>query len=344
MEYEVKESNEIINLISIVSNAIFLFMHIAYLIIFLISKSYILVYINEFGVILYTFLYILIYKKKYTIFAIICGVEIPLYMSLATMISGYNAGFHLCLIGLCVLAFVCKYFFREIKLIVDPLLISVLYAIIYMLLYFYCKYNDPFYELPSVIDSLLFLTHSLVVFVFCVGFMYILIRHVFKLESKIRKEAETDRLTQVANRKALFEFYDKLGDQKSNYILAMFDIDEFKHFNDINGHLCGDYVLSQIAKIAKNNSEDDFVSRFGGEEFIVLSKIDENLDKTYEKIDRIRNNIYEYSFEYGGKKLHSSITMGVALYNNYSSLDEWILEADKKLYEGKNSGKNKIIY
>ena len=101
--------------------------------------------------------------------------------------------------------------------------------------------------------------------------------------------------------------------------------------------------MKQIANIAVNNSKDDFVSRWGGEEFVVIAKIDESIEKTISKIDRIRETIENYEFNYDNKKLKSTVTIGVAEYDNYASIDDWIKTADEKLYQGKHNGKNKTV-
>ena len=344
MKEKTNRTQYILKLSSLIINSLFLIIHIYYIIVFLISDTKLLVYVNIASVICYVLLFILIKLKKYEFFALICCIEIVAYMTSATIIVGSNAGFQLCFIGLCTLAFVTKYFLRDKKIIINPIIMSCIFMAVYLFLYYYSKYNNPIIILPDIIYSLLYISHSIVVFIFIVGFLILMIEYVFKLEKKIRKESETDKLTQIANRNALNEYYEKLGTQKRNYVVAIFDIDNFKQFNDINGHLCGDYVLKEIANIAKNNSLDDFVSRFGGEEFVIISKIDVSLENTYKKIDSIRDKIDKYEFEYNNKKLHSTITIGIAEYFDEDTLDNWILRADKKLYEGKNNGKNITVY
>ena len=61
------------------------------------------------------------------------------------------------------------------------------------------------------------------------------------------------------------------------------------------------------------------------------------------KIDRIRETIEKHDFDYDNKKLKSTVTIGVAKYDNYASIDDWIKIADEKLYKGKQSGKNQTV-
>ena len=88
-------------------------------------------------------------------------------------------------------------------------------------------------------------------------------------------EADTDKLTGLANRRRLDEFLDALvtpfSGRKQSFSLIMADVDHFKYYNDAHGHQMGDIVLSSIASILKNNiRRGDLAARFGGEEFVVI--------------------------------------------------------------------------
>ena len=180
----------------------------------------------------------------------------------------------------------------------------------------------------------------LIVFSFITIFLYVFVRYVLKLEKRIKTESRTDKLTQVANRYGLIEYVEALDD-KNNYYLSIFDIDDFKLVNDEHGHICGDHMLFEIAEIAKNNSLDDFVSRFGGEEFVVITRIDDN---ALNKIEDIRRKIEEHVFNFNNLNLHATVTIGVSKYDEGMSIDDWIMKADKRLYDGKTSGKNKVVF
>ena len=343
MKNDILKSEKIVATACLISNVIFFVMHLIYIIAFLIAKAYVMVYINLGSTILYLLFFLIIKKGKYEIYTVIACLEIVVFMNIATVYCGYGAGFQLCFIGLCVLAYVAKYFLKE-KTLIPPIIIVIFFAVDYIFLYFHCYNIKGPIELGDTLNISLFILHSVLVFIYVIGFMALLVNYVFILEKKILKESVTDKLTELGNRKALTDYLEKLKDNKSNYVLAIFDIDDFKEFNDKNGHLCGDYILKTIASIAKDNSTDDFIARWGGEEFIIIAKIDESLDNTYNKLDNIRINVEKHQFEFNDKKLHCTITMGIEGYNDGYTLDDWISKADKKLYEGKNSGKNKIIY
>lgn len=344
MDLRSSSFDDIVKKTCLFSNILYILCHLFYLIFFLILGKNVMVYINIFSVCFYLLLFLTIKYKKYNTFVVCCGVEIPIYMTSATMLCGFEAGFQLCLIGLCVLAFYVGYFSQVGHNFFKPIPVSLAYMGLFIFVYFYLKYNNPYYVLSNEVYVGLFVAHTLITFAFVIMFMHILIRYILKLERKILAESETDRLTQVANRNSLARYFESLDDHKNKYVAAMFDIDNFKEFNDVNGHLCGDYVLQEIARIAKENSLDDFVARFGGEEFVVISKIENTMEDTIKKLDQIRIKIDEYGFQYNNKTLHSTITIGVAEYVEGDTLDSWISRADEKLYIGKNSGKNKISY
>lgn len=337
------DSDKIVRLTAFISCLVFFVFHVIYLIFFAAINVKLLVFINIGSCSFYILMLLFIKFRLYNTYVILTGFEIATYMTLATIILGPEAGFQLCLVALGALEFFAGYFSRFGKKRIKPVLFCLLNMILFTFVFFWFKHNEPIVEINSTIETLLFVTHIIITFGFSTTFLSILTIYTVKLENKVKKESETDKLTNIANRKGLSNYYDKLGDQKGNYVVAIFDIDNFKKFNDKNGHLCGDYVLKEIARIASENSKDDFVSRWGGEEFVIISKKDENIEDTFKKIDRIRESIEKYEFKYNNKSLKSTITIGVAEYNSEESLDDWITKADEKLYFGKHNGKNQMV-
>ena len=344
MQQSVEEKqayNSIITKTSYLSNTLFLLTHISYLIFFLIIGKYVMVYTNIISVSIYLAFYIVIRLKKYNFYAIGSGLEIVAFMNVGTFICGFQAGFHLCILGLCILAFFTAYFSRKTNSkLLFPLIWTSLSLVDFLILFFYSRFNEPYYDLPTYITSALYTVHSIIVFSFVGGFLYIFTRYARRLEGKIKKESRTDKLTKISNRYALFDYLYSL-DNKDNYILTIFDIDDFKHVNDQYGHLCGDKILVDIANIASNTNGIEFVSRYGGEEFIVISKMTTNLDDAIIIIDNIRKAVAEYNFKFENLNIHVTITMGVSKFEEGMSIDKWIKDADNKLYIGKNNGKNK---
>jgi diguanylate cyclase (GGDEF)-like protein len=126
----------------------------------------------------------------------------------------------------------------------------------------------------------------------------------------------------------------------------MFDLDNFKNYNDTNGHLAGDRLLAELAGILKREVRvEDLVARFGGEEFIILLR-DAGLESAYETAERIRVAVETHPFEHREKQPLGfiSISGGVATLPQHGvEMEELIEAADEALYEGKKAGRNRIV-
>ena len=171
-----------------------------------------------------------------------------------------------------------------------------------------------------------------------------------QLLEKTKLLSITDGLTSLYNHR---HFQDKLivevkkaERDKKSLSLVMGDVDDFKHYNDTNGHPAGDEVLRQIGKILKNNTKRrDIVARYGGEEFVIIFP---NTSKKDAKIvaENLRKTVEEYKFvneksQPGGSV---TITFGLADYPEDSDSAKSIMKkADDALYKGKETGKNKVV-
>ncbi|MBO5551115.1 MAG: GGDEF domain-containing protein, partial [Lachnospiraceae bacterium] len=114
--------------------------------------------------------------------------------------------------------------------------------------------------------------------------------------------------------------------------------------NDTRGHDCGDYVLKTLASVFKDFMKDKgYVSRWGGEEFVFIFK-DINGDDAYPMLEDLRRNIEKMELEFFSHKFNITMTFGVEEYSPMFGSEEAIKKADEKLYIGKESGRNKVVY
>lgn len=321
---------------------LYLSVHVLYLVLFIISNSLGLIILNAIGILLYIFFYFLIRKNKYYIYAISCGFEIVLNMSISTALCGFSSGFQLNIIGVCIVSFFTTYFNKTSGSVKKAIGWSIMSAIIYLGLHFYCSFNASLYSLDKWLVLFLYSFHSICAFVFVVSYLLIFIKYAMYLEDKIKNESRTDKLTQIHNRYDLYNYLDSIEDKK-DYALAIFDIDDFKKINDTYGHIYGDYVLKTIAKIAENNSNKSFVARYGGEEFIIIVKMYSDEQKAFDVVDNIRKLVENYNFSYNNVETKITISCGIAKYRDNVDIDKWVNLADNKLYECKHTGKNKTI-
>ncbi len=323
------------------ANFLYLALHVFYLILFLVNQLWEMVYADIAFIGVYLFCFYVLKKAKYYIYALICGNAFLAFISIATIYLGFHSGFHLIIIGLATISFFTAYF-SKVRGVKNPLIWSALSIVVYLTLYFITRFVNPVYTIPFWLETTLMVTNILICFLMLIMYLTIFLKYAFFLENKIMNESRTDELTQINNRYALYDHLESI-DNKTNLFLAIFDIDDFKMVNDTYGHVCGDYILKSIAQITTKTMSDEFVCRYGGEEFIVILK-NEKKNQVFQRLETLRKNIENYAFEFEGKKIHITITLGAAKYTkDINSLASWIEVADAKLYDGKQTGKNKTI-
>jgi diguanylate cyclase (GGDEF)-like protein len=124
---------------------------------------------------------------------------------------------------------------------------------------------------------------------------------------------------------------------------GVIDIDKFKTINDTWGHSFGDIVIKRLSlTLAARLGEHDLLSRFGGEEFVLVFH-DCSLEEGRQRLDALREAFCAIPFEVGpGEIRHFSFSGGVAAYPDYRSENELFLRADAMLYEAKQGGRNRI--
>ena len=319
-----------------VANFVYLFLHVFYLILFIFSKLYIMIAVAGAIVLFDLLFFLLIRKKKYYLYALLCGNMYFALVSVSTVMLGFSTGFHFYLVALCVVSFFTTYFSKG-KNVKGSIVWVGLSLIIYLVLYFVTKFNPPYYAIERWLDITLFTTHAIVVFTFIAAYLVVFVKYAFSLEKKIMNESRTDELTQISNRYGLYDFFEQ--EDKSSTVLALFDIDDFKVINDKYGHATGDYILKRVAEIATNILNDSFVCRYGGEEFIVVLKDESSLAR----LEAFRKSVEMETFVFENAKIRLTITIGMVNYEEGLSLERWIELADEKMYSGKKSGKNKTV-
>lgn len=148
----------------------------------------------------------------------------------------------------------------------------------------------------------------------------------------LSKLVKKDSLTGLNNRRIL-------GDIKEYSAVAMCDIDDYKHVNDLYGHPIGDTIIKNVSHILQNCvDEKDTVCRYGGDEFLIIfSECSE--DDIHKKLEMIRKMAESKLVVSNGKSI--TISFGLAI-NNGESLGDLIEKADIALYKSKQNGKNQI--
>ncbi len=169
-----------------------------------------------------------------------------------------------------------------------------------------------------------------------------------RLITELKKQATTDPLTGLFNKRAIIEKLqseiDRSKRHKQSTAILFIDIDNFKTYNDSDGHLMGDKLLHDFtALLHKHCRTEDILGRFGGDEFIVIApqsslsgatSLAEKLCREVEKHDFISSNI--------NRPFNTTCSIGIALYPEQSdNYEELMDKADKALFISKRSGRNR---
>jgi len=169
-------------------------------------------------------------------------------------------------------------------------------------------------------------------------------------ERALDRMARLDDLTQLPNRRAFLERLDleirRAKRYESELSLLTLDLDHFKRVNDTYGHAVGDDVLQGVAEILRAECRaSDYPGRIGGEEFVVfLTETDK--DHSVLAAERILRRVAEkHFFNMSNQRFHITCSIGVAaLTEHVRDSDQLLTAADKRLYEAKNQGRNRVAF
>jgi len=148
-----------------------------------------------------------------------------------------------------------------------------------------------------------------------------------------------DYLTGLFNRSRLDDFVDRLIEREESFSLLMIDLDYYKEINDTYGHTVGDEVIIMFSNMLKSNcNEASLVSRYGGDEFVVVTPLTDN-DRILDKKSGIKNYISSSNDEiFSNIKFSYGYSTRTKLHQK--SYKQMLIEADKMMYEDKAENKN----
>ena len=171
----------------------------------------------------------------------------------------------------------------------------------------------------------------------------------FKLDT-LEALSETDALTGIANRNALNRYIQKVLPtmiaNKQELGVVLLDIDKYKGYNDHYGHLQGDICLKKIASVFKNIMKNQFCARYGGDEFIcVFTGL--NKEEMLGYMEALKTGILELNMEHINNEPYGIVTISqggeIHVPKDAEAFENFIYEADIKLYECKKLGRNTIV-
>ena len=257
---------------------------------------------------------------------------------------GWGTGSQHFLIPVLLMVFFNIYDPPWVKIIAFVVLISVRMA-----LFAYSLHSTPTYALDSTTSIVLQTVNSLTLFITLAADFILLSSSIQDTERQLRidnqelhKEAGTDPLTQLPNRRAMIDEVERFlaENPMEQFSIAIADIDFFKKVNDTYGHNGGDHTLRELAKLFKESAGETYkVCRWGGEEFCFFMP-GLNLDQAGAEMFQLSCAVRKMPVHFDGNDFFITITIGVAENDFVSTMSEILEQADQKLYRGKISGRN----
>ncbi len=336
----------------IIGSIFFLIFHVILLILTLISHAFpIFIWQNVAGILFMTGVW-LMYQfhpldKAISVLLIVlfCWGQIHI----AILAVGVTAGFQNYFFATLATAFFLTYSTRTDKTTIISAFLELGSLAMYLMSVLHGEKVTPVYTLPefelyvmNIINSVFSL---LAITFFADSYRY-------KLKSSVnslKQAANFDELTELFNRRGIRPYFDML--QKDwelsgkAYMVAIIDIDDFKEVNDTWGHNEGDKVLVLIGGILSDYIDRaTWVCRWGGEEFLIVSQMNNSKTVNMNVLNRILGDIRKASIPEKDTQIQVTVTIGCAFSEPDLMIHELINKADNALYRGKSSGKNQIVY
>lgn len=301
---------------------------------------------DQLSLVVFLAVFVISYYQRTFISYCILNICILIWVISNVYMFGWDVGVQTFIFVLIVFCFFAKYKREDAKIAYVTILL-----LLRMCLYFYCQNNVPSVTLSSEISDAFQILNSIMIFWLLALVSYFFSTDTQALEGKLieyneqlKTQASVDPLTSLHNRRSTMEYLENLLKYAEQQIsICLCDIDFFKRVNDTYGHDVGDIVLKKIAETFRKELPDCFLSRWGGEEFLIIFP-HLNGDDANVELETLRQKIKKISFDSGSESFSVSLTYGLVEYDFHSDLTAILKEADEKLYLGKNSGRDRIIF
>lgn len=321
--------------------AVFVYMclvvHVFYALLFHFHGILPCVILNIFSALVYT--YIGFIRRAFTENDMVaCYFEILIFSAISTVLLGPGDGFDMFIFGMASvlsLFIPSKGNIRYLYMLIGFLMLPAAHVLASHPLFAFCNaYRQAYAPYQTVTFYINFVISAITV----MGSIFFFSKNTRDQLNHLHILSSTDSLTGLRNRRSLESAVAYL---REDYALAMLDIDDFKQVNDVYGHQVGDVVLQRVAAVILGNVRaNDIAARWGGEEFVLcLAKCP--IEPAMRIVEAIRADIEALEFE-EEPQLRLTITIGLTS-RRARALEDVVHDADEALYEGKRSGKNRVV-
>ncbi len=296
-------------------------------------------WLNVFSVGLYAGAYALLKRRRNWPAVALIWLEVLVHSALASMLIGWDSGFHLFL-----LMFIPAIVVGSPRRWAAPMVAVLL--VFYLALETACANLGPLSPLQPGALQLVQAVNSVLIFVLFYAMASYYRSTVLKAERRLFAAATTDALTGLVNRnqfQALAQ--SELARQHRNgseACLVLVDIDHFKRINDSFGHAAGDQVLVRVAQALRQGlRQGDVLARWGGEEFLALLPATAPAAAAA-LAERLRQAVAALPVMLDGQTLSITVSLGVAPVGADADLQPATAQADRALYASKRAGRNRV--
>ena len=326
--------------------------HAFYSILFYSVEVYELMAFNIVSTTMYLIGLITVKNNRYTVlWLFLLNTEIILHGLLCSHYLGYDYQFALFSFSLIPVTYFLSYLDESFG---HPIIVSSLLAAVNLAVMMFTLHMDS-YTVPVCDDFPVEFLDIVAQLNLAIGVIILVsfsIMFISKINSDMKSLKESnekldflanyDPLTGLRNRNNIRVVFSEYINSKDPYSVIIGDIDDFKKVNDTCGHNAGDAVLRKVSEIFVSViAEKGVVCRWGGEEILVLLK--GTTDQSIKTIEAVLKEIRNTTVVSSGKHIRVTMTFGMSDYTDAMNIEKLISIADKRLYIGKNSGKNRIV-
>ena len=312
-----------------------------------------MIYINIASMLTYAVCALLIKKGHHLMTVWIIEVEIYWHVIFACMFMGFKCGYQLWFFGAfssIFLPFFIPNLSKRPKMAIG--LFSLVIFLGFELLVYFERHDmlPTQYRVGDDLATVLYYVNAAFGFASIMIYTAIYNQRMMSTNRKLQYVADHDGLTEIFNRKKIQEILSaeikrQENNAEGNLFIAILDIDFFKNINDTYGHTSGDRVLKGVTNCFRDYWKYGLMcGRWGGEEMLLISPEIISYEEYGNLLEMLRKDIESREFSSGDQTIKVTVSIGAAAYEKGMSVDKFVQEADARLYEAKESGRNRVVW